>query len=88
MTETDHHPGTYLQELLIWHAISPEELSRKTEIPHRAIVELTAARRPVDRRISRGLANYFGNSAQFWLDLQARFDRHQHANRDRTRLGR
>lgn len=75
MTSTDHHPGAYLQELLIWHAISADELARKTEIPHSAIVELTAARRPVDRRISQGLAGYFGNSAQFWLDLQDRFDR-------------
>ena len=74
MSTTGRHPGAYLQELLIWHAITPRELSRKTEIPHQAIVELTAARRPVDQRISEGLADYFGNSAQFWLDLQDRFD--------------
>lgn len=77
MTECSPHPGVYLRELLIWHAISPEELARRTEIPPGAIVELTAARRPIDRRISQGLAGYFGNSAQFWLDLQARFDERQ-----------
>jgi addiction module HigA family antidote len=74
MTSADHHPGTYLQELLIWHAITPRELSRRTEIPHHTLVELTAARRPIDREISQGLADYFGNSARFWLDLQDRFD--------------
>jgi addiction module HigA family antidote len=77
MIEPGHHPGIYLRELLLWHAISAEELARKTAIPPGAIVELTAARRPVDRRISQGLAGYFGNSAQFWLELQARFDRRQ-----------
>lgn len=75
MTPAGHHPGVYLRELLIWHAISPDELARRTDIPSSAIVELTAALRPVDQRISKGLAGYFGNSAQFWLDLQDRFDR-------------
>jgi addiction module HigA family antidote len=73
--QTRHHPGAYLQELLIWHRVSAEELAREIEVPSRAIVELAAARRPVDRDLSRGLAAYFGNSAGFWLDLQARFDR-------------
>ena len=77
MTEPNHHPGAYLRELLIWHSLSPEELALRTAIPAGAIVELTAARRPIDRRISQGLAGYFGNSAQFWLDLQARFDDRQ-----------
>ncbi len=75
MRQTRHHPGAYLQELLIWHQISAEELAREIEVPSRAIVELTAARRPIDPDLSRGLAGYFGNSARFWLDLQARFDR-------------
>jgi len=72
-----HHPGAYLRELLIWHDISAEELARKTDLSCAAIVELTAARRSIDVPISRGLAGYFGNSAQYWLDLQSRFDRYR-----------
>jgi len=75
VSQACHHPGAYLQELLIWRQLSVEELAREIDLPCRAITELTAARRPVDRDLSRGLAEYFGNSAQFWLDLQARFDR-------------
>jgi len=82
--ETCHHPGAYLQELLIWHDLSAEELARETALPCNAIVELTAARRPVDGPISRGLAAYFGNSAQYWLELQNRFD-HQRRRETRAR---
>ncbi len=77
MKQPCYHPGAYLRELLIWRDISAEELARQIEVPCQAIVELTAARRPVDRDLSRGLAAYFGNSARFWLDLQDHFDRLQ-----------
>lgn len=75
MIDTGRHPGAYLRELLIWHRVSAAELARKTAIPRSAIVELTEARRGIDQLISEGLAGYFGNSAQFWLDLQRGFDR-------------
>jgi len=75
MSRANHHPGAYLRELLIWRHLSAEDLAREIDVPGRTIVELTAARRSVDRDLSRGLAAYFGNSAGFWLDLQARFDR-------------
>ena len=69
------HPGAYLRELMIWHDLSAEELAREMHLPDHAVVELTRARRNVDRAISERLAGYFGNSAQFWLDLQRGFDR-------------
>lgn len=75
MNESRHHPGAYLQELLIWHRISAEQLARAAELPQSAIVELAAERRRIDGPISRGLAGYFGNSASYWLELQRRFDR-------------
>jgi len=75
MNHPGHHPGAFLQELLIWHHLSAEDLAREIAVPRRAIVELTAARRSIDHDLSSGLAEYFGNSAQFWLELQARFDR-------------
>ena len=76
MTRARFHPGEYLQELLIWHDLSAEELSSRIDIPSAVIVDLTAAKRSVDGPLSKGLAGFFGNSAQFWLELQARFDRH------------
>ena len=75
MRRACHHPGAYLQELLIWRQLSAEDLAREIDVPCRAIVDLTSARRDVDATISEGLAGFFGNSAHFWLDLQLRFDR-------------
>ena len=78
MEEYRFHPGVYLRELLIWHDLSAEQLAREMQLPDCAIVELTRARRSIDRATSERLADYFGNSAQFWLDLQRGFDLRAH----------
>lgn len=75
MNENHFHPGVYLRELMIWHDLSAEELAHAMQMPDREIVDLTCARRRIDWATSQGLADYFGNSAQFWLDLQRSFDR-------------
>ena len=80
MNEKYFHPGAYLRELLIWRDLSAEELAREICIPDRAVVELIRARRSIDRATSERLADYFGNSAQFWLDMQRGFDRHLHGD--------
>ena len=72
--KTSFHPGLYLQELLIWHNISPEKLADTMGMPETEIVDITEKRRGIDKTISEGLAAYFGNSSQFWLDLQEHFD--------------
>jgi addiction module HigA family antidote len=75
MNVNNFHPGVYLRELMIWHDLSPGELARAMRMADREIVDLTRARRGIDRDTSQKLADYFGNSAQFWLDLQRGFDR-------------
>lgn len=75
MNENHFHPGVYLRELMIWHDLSAGDLASAMRVPDREIVDLTRARRKIDRATSQGLADYFGNSAQFWLDLQRSFDR-------------
>ena len=75
MRRACHHPGAYLQELLIWRPLGAEDLAREIEMPCRAIVQLSVAPRAAYRRLSGGLAGYFGNSARFRLDLQVRRDR-------------
>ena len=74
MTEIAFHPGSYLQELLLWRDTSPEELANITGIPKSKIIDVTAKRRGIDKCMSDGLAAYFGNSAQYWLDLQELYD--------------
>jgi addiction module HigA family antidote len=74
MTETAFHPGPYLQELLLWRDTSPEELASITGIPRSKIIDVTTKRRGIDKYMSESLAIYFGNSAQYWLDLQELYD--------------
>ena len=69
-----HHPGAYLQELLIWHQLSAEDLAREIDVPCRAIVDLTSARRGIDATISEGLAGFFVQVNQD--DFTAGIDNH------------
>ncbi len=63
--------------MLAWQHTSPADLARITGVPETSIVDVTRQRRGVDAQISRGLAEYFGNSPQYWLDLQETYDRDQ-----------
>lgn len=72
--ETAFHPGAYLGELLIWRRLGLEEFSEISGIPETQISEIVARRRRIDRAVSEDLAAYFGNSAQFWLQLQKNYD--------------
>ncbi len=74
MSKNAFHPGIFLQELLIWRRIDPAELAAKTGIAESEIVDITQQRRAIDEAISRDLADYFGNSARFWMNLQQSYD--------------
>lgn len=74
MSEKSFHPGIFLQELLIWRQVKPAELAAKTGIAESEIIDITLQRRGIDEAISRDLAEYFGNSARFWMHLQQSFD--------------
>lgn len=74
MSDNSFHPGEYLQELLAWQHTSPADLARITGVPETSIVAVTSKRRAVDAELSRGLAEYFGNSPQYWLDMQQSYD--------------
>jgi addiction module HigA family antidote len=73
-SQTSLHPGSYLQELLIWRHVSAQEFADITGIGKSKIVDIIKKRRAIDKTVSEGLATYFGNSSKFWLDLQQQFD--------------
>lgn len=75
MSENSFHPGIFLQELLVWQKLEPAELAAKTGIPEMEILGITEQRRGIDEAISEDLAEYFGNSARFWMNLQKSYDR-------------
>ncbi len=65
------HPGEVLmEEFLIPLEISAYRLSKDIGIPQTRISEILKGRRRITADTALRLAQYFGNSAKFWLGLQ------------------
>lgn len=69
------HPGEILlEEFLKPMEISQYRLAKDISVPPRRINEIVHGKRAVTANTALRLAKYFGMSAEFWLNLQARFD--------------
>ena len=69
------HPGEILQEeFLIPMEISAYRLSKDTEIPQTRISQIIKGNRRITADTALRLSSYFGNTAKFWLGLQADYD--------------
>lgn len=69
------HPGEVLiEEFLKPLAISQRDLADAIHVPYQRINELTNGRRGMTPSTALRLAKYFGNSADFWMNLQLRYD--------------
>ena len=78
------HPG----EVLLADFLEPLELSQyrlahSISVPPRRINEIVHGKRAISADTALRLARFFGNSEQFWLNLQARHD----LEVERDRLG-
>ena len=61
--------------------ISAYRLSKDIDIPQTRISEILKGRRRLTADTCLRLSKYFGNSAQFWMSLQAEFDLEEAKNR-------
>ena len=69
------HPGEILsQEFLGPLEITAYRLSKDLKIPQTRISEIIKGNRRITADTALRLSKYFGNSAKFWLGLQADFD--------------
>jgi addiction module HigA family antidote len=69
------HPGeVLLTDFLEPLALSQYRLAHAITVPPRRINEIVHGKRAVSADTALRLARFFGTSAQFWLNLQARFD--------------
>ena len=72
------HPGEILQlEFLEPMNISAYRLSKDIGVTQTRISEILLAKRSITADTALRLSRYFGNSAQFWLNLQAQYDLRQ-----------
>ena len=69
------HPGEVLNaEFLTPLKISQYRLAKDIIVPPRRINEIVHGQRAISADTALRLARYFNNSAEFWLNLQNRYD--------------
>ena len=69
------HPGEILlEEFLKPMSISQYRLAESIHVPARRINEIVLAKRGITADTALRLSRFFGNSAQFWMNLQTRYE--------------
>ena len=72
------HPGEILRlEFLEPLEITPYRLSKDIGVAQTRIGEILAEKRSITADTALRLSKYFGNSAQFWMNLQSQYDLRQ-----------
>lgn len=83
------HPGEMLvEEFLTPMAITQRQLADSINVPYQRVNELANGRRGVTPSTALRLAKYFGNSADFWMNLQLRWDLYHAQHEEAKELGR
>jgi addiction module HigA family antidote len=81
------HPGEILlAEFLEPLALSQYRLAHDLSVPPRRINEIVHGKRGITADTALRLGRYFGTSAQFWLNLQTRYDLEVESDRLGLRL--
>jgi addiction module HigA family antidote len=68
-------PGEMLkEEFLVEYGISQSQLAKAIGISPNRIAEIVNNRRRITADTALRLSLYFGNSAEFWMNLQSHYD--------------
>ena len=68
------HPGRLLKREIKTRNISANRLAIDLGVPSGRITDILNGRRSISADTAVRLGRYFGNRAQFWLDLQSQYD--------------
>jgi antitoxin HigA-1 len=68
------HPGRFLKREMVARKLSANRLSLDIGVPSGRVTDILNGRRAITADTAVRLGLYFGNSAQFWLDLQSQYD--------------
>jgi antitoxin HigA-1 len=80
------HPGEMLvEEFLTPMGLTQRELADAIHVPYQRVNELVNGRRGVTPSTALRLAKFFGTSADFWMNLQLRWDLY-FAQQEETRV--
>jgi len=83
------HPGEMLvEEFLVPMAVTQRHLADSIHVPYQRVNELANGRRGITPSTALRLAKYFGNTADFWMNLQLRWDLYHAQHEEAKELGR
>ena len=68
------HPGSLLRRELRARKLSANRLALDLGVPSGRITDILNGRRSITADTAVRLGHFFGNRAQFWLDLQSQYD--------------
>lgn len=73
MARTPIHPGEILADELAEIGITAKRLADVLEVPPNRVYQLLAGKRNVTADTALRLSQYFGMSADFWMNLQSAY---------------
>lgn len=68
------HPGRLLKREMVARGLSANRLSLDIGVPSGRVTDILNGRRGISADTAVRLGRYFGNSPQFWLNLQGQYD--------------
>ncbi len=68
------HPGRILKRELEARSLSANKLALALRVPSGRITSILNGKRGISAETALRLARYFGNSAQFWMNLQSSYE--------------
>ncbi|NMD09139.1 MAG: HigA family addiction module antidote protein [Phyllobacteriaceae bacterium] len=68
------HPGRLLRREMSVRNLSANRLAILLGVPSGRITDILNLRRSISADTALRLGRYFGNSPQFWIDLQGQYD--------------
>jgi antitoxin HigA-1 len=74
MARTPIHPGEILADELEEIGLSAKKLADVIEVPPNRLYQLLAGKRNVTADTALRLSQYFGMSADFWMNLQSAYE--------------
>ena len=68
------HPGRILKREMEARELSINKLALALRVPSGRITQILGGKRGISAETALRLSQYFGNSAQFWMNLQTRYE--------------
>ena len=68
------HPGRILKREMTARNLSANKLALALRVPSGRITQILNGKRGISAETALRLGRYFNNSAQFWMNLQSKYD--------------